>query len=407
MDTGYDAPLDPELAWIKNVLDSGEEELMRLDMKIKNSVDIRRAVRDDQVDKVRAIIGNNLYYDQRTYDWCIVRAAYNGNAHIMEIFLKNGHASPSIYNNMPLRVAVMCGHTETVALLLKDKRVDPAAQRNTPLSLAVTRGLDNITALLLAEPCVVAAGIGNELFEPAQRFTTKSLNKGLDELSIDTGFDAPLASEIATIQEVLDCGELELAQAEGDWGIGHVGEIRRAVRDGQEDKVCDLLAPPNFRFDIRTLDWCMLHAAFKGNTRILEILLKNGHGSPYIYHNMPLRAAVMCGHTETVALLLKDRRVDPAALQNTPLVLAAKGGLDDVVRLLLAEPRVVASGIEIAMRAAAHYQTTTSLLDGVSALSVEHYNKLTPGQFDILSQIRPSVVAEQIPTGEEEMRGHL
>lgn len=78
----------------------------------------------------------------------------------------------------------------------------------------------------------------------------------------------------------------------------------------------------------------------KGQTELLEFLLRLPPSDPGSGNNYAIRVAAQEGHLEIVRMLLSDSRVDPTALQCEVLALACGRGHGEVVKLLLADNRI-------------------------------------------------------------------
>lgn len=81
-------------------------------------------------------------------------------------------------------------------------------------------------------------------------------------------------------------------------------------------------------------------ASEHGDTKIVELLLKNPRVDPSANDNLAIHVASQNGHSEVVELLLQDPRVDPAARDNFAIRVASQYGHYEVVKLLLQDPRV-------------------------------------------------------------------
>lgn len=94
------------------------------------------------------------------------------------------------------------------------------------------------------------------------------------------------------------------------------------------------------KYNIVNHNRVFLRSCYKGDSKVVELLLKSGKVNPAQNENWAIRIACVYGHVEVVALLLKDKRVDPSDKKNSCIISACEEGQVEVVKLLLKDSKV-------------------------------------------------------------------
>lgn len=77
----------------------------------------------------------------------IAKSAKEGDTPVVRALLETN--DPSVYDDLPLRLAADKGHTDVVKLLLSDPRVDPTSRQSKALWIAASNGHVEVVSLLL------------------------------------------------------------------------------------------------------------------------------------------------------------------------------------------------------------------------------------------------------------------
>lgn len=96
----------------------------------------------------------------------------------------------------------------------------------------------------------------------------------------------------------------------------------------------------NHRVNDITNGNALLEAVYRGNIRIVEMLLKDGRVDVSIYNNLPLREAMRRRYYDIAYLLLQNPNVDPSAKDNEALLLAIKRIEGGLLESLLNDERI-------------------------------------------------------------------
>jgi ankyrin repeat protein len=99
---------------------------------------------DPRIDNQRAII--------LAVDNCNAKGNYNGKIDAIKCLLNVEYADPSIYNNYPIRMAILYGNLEVVRALLDSGKVHPSINYNYPLLAASRTGNLELVTLFLDYP---------------------------------------------------------------------------------------------------------------------------------------------------------------------------------------------------------------------------------------------------------------
>lgn len=112
--------------------------------------------------------------------------------------------------------------------------------------------------------------------------------------------------------------------------------------------------------------YALRHAAEKGYTEVVHLLLQDGRADPAASDSEALSLASQYGHIEVVLALLQDGRADPSVDDSEALRYASMDGHIEVVHLLLRDGRAdPTAGDSLALRYAAvnrHIEVVLALL---------------------------------------------
>jgi ankyrin repeat protein len=248
----------------------------------------------------------------------LIFAIENHHLDVVNILLKYG-ADPSIYNNIPLRVACNSKDPAIVGRLLEDPRVNPSAHQN----------------------CAFMKSCENGWFELLQMLLRRIELNRLDMNIKKHAFQAAAANGHFQIVEFL------LSQSDSTGiGFGDNTAFLKAAENGHFEIVNLLL---KLRKDLMIDPSSMNNAAFlkaaeNGHTRVISLLLslpKEAGIKPDVNDNFSFKKAAENGHSDVVDLLLslpKESGIDPSVGVNYALRNSIYNGHYKVAKKLLSLP---------------------------------------------------------------------
>ena len=237
----------------------------------------------EAVDKNYVYVTNTLVQNPLILDatllFTFISACNTGNLVLVNLILQTGRVDATQQDNFAFTCAIRSGNIDLVRRLLEIPGVDPSTHAQDPIRIAAYRGFTAIVELLLTYPGVdVNASFGTPLHNAARQ--------------------------------------------------GHVDTVALLMKNNN-------IQPGLIHNNYRSAIAC---AAFSGNIRIVDMLLRHPDVDPSVTNNLAIQHASAKGHTGVVSMLLKDDRVDP--LSKGCIVLAAENGHAGVVSLLLRDPRI-------------------------------------------------------------------
>jgi ankyrin repeat protein len=268
-------------------------------------------------------------YDYNTY--LIVWAAQKGYTEIVKLLLADPRVDPTINNNNAVRFASEESHVEIVKLLLNDPRVDhtavsfmgnlemvkfllentsidPSINDNAALTNAVYKNKTEIVRLLINDPRVKLVNSNNITCDKAPFYSGTMNNEIFKILVKDMQFDP---SSEHYISSVISNNNIEIIKTLlQDPNIDMCKKYLSYAVYNNSLEIAKLLLTDS-RIDLSFDNEMIINVSAKGNTEIVELLLKDPRVDPTVNDNEPLKSAVKLGHYDIIKLLLNDPRVNP------------------------------------------------------------------------------------------------